>query len=39
MTEVFEGTSTLAVALDDGRAKTLDLEKEGIRFDSRKQRR
>ncbi|KAK1401175.1 histone-lysine N-methyltransferase 2D [Heracleum sosnowskyi] len=39
VTEVFEDTSTLAVALDDGRAKTLDLEKEGIRFDSRKQRR
>ncbi|WOH14673.1 hypothetical protein DCAR_0934193 [Daucus carota subsp. sativus] len=39
VTEVFEGTPTLAVALDDGRAKTLDLEKEGIRFDSRKQRR
>lgn len=39
VTEVFEGTSTLAVALDDGRAKTLDLETEGIRFESRKQRR
>lgn len=39
VTEVCEETSILAVALDDGRAKTLDLGKQGVRFDSQKQKR
>ncbi|KAF8396147.1 hypothetical protein HHK36_017760 [Tetracentron sinense] len=39
VTDMIEGTSTLSVHLDDGRAKTLDLGKQGIRFVSQKQKR
>ncbi|XP_010257186.1 PREDICTED: uncharacterized protein LOC104597390 [Nelumbo nucifera] len=39
VTEVMEGTSSLTVHLDDGKAKTLDLGKQGVRFVSQKQKR
>ncbi|KAA8515670.1 hypothetical protein F0562_018719 [Nyssa sinensis] len=35
----FIGTSVVSVALDDGRAKKLELGKQGIRFVSQKQKR
>ncbi|KAL3537447.1 hypothetical protein ACH5RR_000813 [Cinchona calisaya] len=37
--EVFEGKSTVSVALDNGKAKNLELGKQGIRFISQKQKR
>ncbi|KAF5952566.1 hypothetical protein HYC85_010510 [Camellia sinensis] len=37
--DVTEDTSIVSVALDDGRAKNLELEKHGIRFVSQKQKR
>lgn len=39
VTEVFEGTPIVSVALDDGKAKNLDLGKQGIRFASQIQKR
>lgn len=39
VSDVIEGTSILSVDLDDGRAKTLDLGKQGIRFVPQKQKR
>ncbi|OIT40568.1 PREDICTED: uncharacterized protein LOC109236613 [Nicotiana attenuata] len=37
--EVFEGSSVVSVALDDGKKKNLELGKQGIRFVSQKQKR
>ncbi|KAK9283559.1 hypothetical protein L1049_011807 [Liquidambar formosana] len=37
--DVIDGTSTLSVDLDDGRSKTLELGKQGIRFVSQKPKR
>ncbi|XP_073025371.1 uncharacterized protein [Primulina eburnea] len=37
--EVFEGTSTVSIDLDDGNAKNFELGKQGIRFVSQKQKR
>lgn len=37
--DFIEGTSTLIVKFDDGRAKTLELGKQAIRFISQKQKR
>ncbi|MCD7454968.1 hypothetical protein HAX54_026662 [Datura stramonium] len=37
--EVFEGSSVVSVALDDGKTKNLELGKQGIRFVSQKQKR
>ncbi|KAL3832954.1 hypothetical protein ACJIZ3_007690 [Penstemon smallii] len=37
--EVFEGTSVVSIALDDGKAKNFELGKQGIRFVSQKQKR
>ncbi|KAI3448879.1 hypothetical protein Pfo_005544 [Paulownia fortunei] len=34
--EVFEGTSVVSIALDDGKAKSFELGKQGIRFVSQK---
>nr|DAD29717.1 TPA_asm: hypothetical protein HUJ06_031185 [Nelumbo nucifera] len=39
VTDVTESTSSLTVHLDDGRARTLDLGKQGVRFVSQKQKR
>jgi len=39
VTDVVEGTSKLYVALDDGKVKTLDLRKQGVRFVPQKQKR
>ncbi|ERN00866.1 hypothetical protein AMTRI_Chr03g139980 [Amborella trichopoda] len=39
VTNMIEGSSTLSVQLDDGRDRTLDLGKQGIRFISQKHRR
>ncbi|XP_059651864.1 uncharacterized protein LOC132299344 [Cornus florida] len=39
VTDVIEGTSTLSVALDNGRARNLDLGKQRIRFVPQKQKR
>ncbi|KAK3016161.1 hypothetical protein RJ639_007701 [Escallonia herrerae] len=39
VTEFFEDSSTVSVALDDGRAKNLDLKKQGVRFVAQKQKR
>ncbi|XP_027106877.1 uncharacterized protein [Coffea arabica] len=39
VTEVFEGTSFVSVALDNGKAKNLELGKQGIRFISQKHKR
>ncbi|OMP04927.1 Zinc finger, PHD-type [Corchorus capsularis] len=39
VTDIIEGTSTLSVRLDDGRAKTLELGKQGVRFVLQKQKR
>ncbi|KAF6168361.1 hypothetical protein GIB67_018201 [Kingdonia uniflora] len=39
VTDVIEGTSNLAVELDDGRARDVDLGKQGVRFVSQKQKR
>ncbi|KAL3732693.1 hypothetical protein ACJRO7_029358 [Eucalyptus globulus] len=39
VTNILEGTSTLAVDLDDGRVKTVELEKQGVRFVSQKRKR
>ncbi|KAK6120811.1 hypothetical protein DH2020_045439 [Rehmannia glutinosa] len=36
--EVFEGTSVVSIALDDGKAKSFELGKQGIRFVSQKQK-
>ncbi|KAK6143165.1 hypothetical protein DH2020_023513 [Rehmannia glutinosa] len=36
--EVFEGTSVVSIALDDGTAKSFELGKQGIRFVSQKQK-
>ncbi|KAH0636775.1 hypothetical protein KY285_036487 [Solanum tuberosum] len=37
--EVFEGSSVVSVALDDGKKKNLELGKQEIRFVSQKQKR
>lgn len=39
MIEVFEGSSIVSVALDDGKKKNLELGKQGIRFVCQKQKR
>ncbi|XP_020214568.1 uncharacterized protein LOC109798639 isoform X1 [Cajanus cajan] len=39
VTDVVDGTSKLHVALDDGKVKTLELRKQGVRFVSQKQKR
>ncbi|XP_059649120.1 uncharacterized protein LOC132295062 isoform X2 [Cornus florida] len=39
VSDVIEGASIVSVALDDGRAKNLELGKQGIRFVSQKQKR
>ncbi|XP_030547435.1 uncharacterized protein LOC115753080 [Rhodamnia argentea] len=39
VTDIIEGTSTLSVDLDDGRVKTVELEKQGVRFVSQKRKR
>ncbi|XP_047157204.1 uncharacterized protein LOC124828041 [Vigna umbellata] len=39
VTDVVEGTSKLYVALDDGKMKTLELRKQGVRFVPQKQKR
>ncbi|KAK8639839.1 hypothetical protein V6N13_138206 [Hibiscus sabdariffa] len=39
VTDIVEGTSTLSVRLDDGRVKTLELGKQGVRFVLQKQKR
>ncbi|XP_044489518.1 uncharacterized protein LOC123213943 isoform X2 [Mangifera indica] len=39
VTDTIEGTSSLSVTLDDGRVKTLELGKQGVRFVSQKQKR
>ncbi|XP_057790090.1 uncharacterized protein LOC131007027 isoform X2 [Salvia miltiorrhiza] len=36
--EVFEGTSVVSIALDDGKSKSFKLGKQGIRFISQKQK-
>ncbi|XP_068343569.1 uncharacterized protein [Pyrus communis] len=38
VSEVIEGTSTLSVTLDDGKVKSLELGKQGVRFVSQKQK-
>ncbi|KAH7661756.1 Histone-lysine N-methyltransferase protein [Dioscorea alata] len=39
VSNVVEGTSSISVDLDDGRTKTLELGKQGVRFISQKQKR
>ncbi|KAL2939909.1 Histone-lysine N-methyltransferase 2B [Bienertia sinuspersici] len=39
VSNVIEGTSLLSIDLDDGRAKTLELGKQGVRFVPQKQKR
>nr|GMD36590.1 histone-lysine N-methyltransferase 2C-like isoform X2 [Ipomoea batatas] len=39
VTDFFEGTSVVAVALDDGKTKNLELGKQAIRFVPQKQKR
>ncbi|KAL5827369.1 hypothetical protein ACOSQ3_019211 [Xanthoceras sorbifolium] len=39
VSDAIEGTSKLSVTLDDGRLKTLELGKQGVRFVSQKQKR
>ncbi|KAL4342130.1 hypothetical protein GQ457_08G023880 [Hibiscus cannabinus] len=39
ITDTIEGTSTLSVRLDDGRVKSLELGKQGVRFVLQKQKR
>ncbi|XP_031400521.1 uncharacterized protein LOC116210675 isoform X2 [Punica granatum] len=39
VTDIVEGTSTLSVDLDDGKVKTVELGKQGVRFVSQKQKR
>lgn len=39
VSDVIEGTTMLSVDLDDGRAKTVELGKQGIRFVPQKQKR
>ncbi|XP_068648220.1 uncharacterized protein [Aristolochia californica] len=39
ITNAIEGAAALSVSLDDGRARTLELGKQGIRFVSQKQKR
>ncbi|XP_021280478.1 uncharacterized protein LOC110413824 isoform X2 [Herrania umbratica] len=39
VTDVIEGTSALSVRLDDGRVKSLELGKQGVRFVLQKQKR
>lgn len=39
VSNVIEGTSSISVDLDDGRTKTLELGKHGVRFISQKQKR
>ncbi|KAL0411338.1 UNVERIFIED_CONTAM: hypothetical protein Slati_3723500 [Sesamum latifolium] len=36
--EVFEGTSVVSIAFDDGKTKSFELGKQGIRFVSQKQK-
>ncbi|KAL8500819.1 hypothetical protein ACS0TY_020414 [Phlomoides rotata] len=38
VSEVFEGTSTVSITLDDGKVKKFELGKQGIRFASQKQK-
>ena len=37
--DVVEGTSMLSVRLDDGRVRSLEFGKQGVRFVSQKQKR
>ena len=39
VTDIVEGTSKLYVTLDDGKVKTLELRKQGVRFVPQKQKR
>ncbi|XP_050384766.1 uncharacterized protein LOC126801456 [Argentina anserina] len=39
VSDVVEGTSLLSVTLDDGKVKSLELGKQGVRFVSQKQKR
>lgn len=39
VTNVIEGTSLLSVTLDDGKVKTVELGKQGVRFVPQKQKR
>ncbi|PRQ54707.1 putative histone-lysine N-methyltransferase chromatin regulator PHD family [Rosa chinensis] len=39
VSDVIEGTSLLSVTLDDGKVKSLELGKQGVRFVSQKQKR
>ncbi|KAJ0095210.1 hypothetical protein Patl1_17176 [Pistacia atlantica] len=39
VTDTIEGTSSLSITLDDGRVKTLELGKQGVRFVPQKQKR
>jgi hypothetical protein len=39
VTNIIEGTTSLAVTLDDGKVKTLELGKQGVRFVPQKQKR
>lgn len=39
VSDVIDGTAMLSVDLDDGRAKTVELGKQGIRFVPQKQKR
>ena len=39
VTNVIEGTSLISVTLDDGKVKTLELGKQGVRFVPQKQKR
>lgn len=39
VTDLLEGTASLSVTLDDGKVKTLELGKQGVRFVSQKHKR
>ncbi|KAK1282837.1 hypothetical protein QJS10_CPB22g01339 [Acorus calamus] len=39
VSDVIDGTSSLSVRLEDGRFKTVELEKQGVRFVPQKQKR
>lgn len=39
VTDIIDGTSTLSVTQDDGKVKSLELGKQGVRFVSQKQKR
>ncbi|KAF7836055.1 RING/FYVE/PHD-type zinc finger family protein [Senna tora] len=39
VTDVIEGTSKISVTLEDGKVKTLELRKQGVRFVPQKQKR